>query len=231
MVEGYVDVIAMVTSGFPGAVAPLGTALTENQLALIWKMTDEPILCFDGDRAGQKAAYRAADLALPLLKPGKSLRFALLPEGQDPDDLARSGGRGAIEEVIAAARPLADMIWSREIEGGNFATPERRAALEARIGELANSVRDDVVRRYYREDLIQRLQRSFAPEPVRFPSAAISANHRASNRARAAAANSRNAASRLSPPSAVAPIRPPVRSSPTARSCAASARPCPAARR
>ena len=92
------------TSGFAGAVAPLGTALTENQLALIWKMTDEPILCFDGDRAGQKAAYRAADLALPLLKPGKSLRFALLPEGQDPDDLARSGGRGAIEEVIAAAR-------------------------------------------------------------------------------------------------------------------------------
>jgi DNA primase len=168
VVEGYVDVIAMVTSGFAGAVAPLGTALTENQLALIWKMTDEPILCFDGDRAGQKAAYRAADLALPLLKPGKSLRFALLPEGQDPDDLARSGGRGAIEEVIAAARPLAEMIWSREIEGGNFATPERRAALEARIGELANSVRDDVVRRYYREDLIQRLQRTFAPEPVRF---------------------------------------------------------------
>jgi DNA primase len=170
VVEGYVDVIAMVTSGFAGSVAPLGTALTENQLALIWKMTDEPVLCFDGDRAGQKAAYRAADLALPLLKPGKSLRFALLPEGQDPDDLARSGGRGAIEEVIAAARPLAEMIWSREIEGGNFATPERRAALEARIGELANSVRDEVVRRYYREDLIQRLQRTFAPEPARFPS-------------------------------------------------------------
>jgi len=159
----------MVTSGFGAAVAPLGTALTENQLALLWKIADEPILCFDGDRAGQKAAWRAADLALPLLRPGKSLRFALLPEGQDPDDLARSGGRGAIEEVIAAARPLADVIWSREIEGGNFATPERRAALEARIGELANSVRDDVVRRYYREDLVQRLQRSFAPEPARFP--------------------------------------------------------------
>jgi DNA primase len=169
VVEGYVDVIAMVTSGFAGAVAPLGTALTENQLALLWKMTDEPILCFDGDRAGQKAAYRAADLALPLLKPGKSLRFALLPEGQDPDDLARAGGRGAIEEVIAAARPLADMIWSREIEGGNFATPERRAALEARIGELANSVRDEVVRRYYRDDLVERLRRTFAPEPARFP--------------------------------------------------------------
>ncbi|MTV16347.1 MULTISPECIES: DNA primase [Bradyrhizobium] len=164
VVEGYVDVIAMVTSGFPGAVAPLGTALTENQLGLLWKMVDEPILCFDGDRAGQKAAYRAADIALPQLKPGKSLRIALLPEGQDPDDLARSGGRGAIEDVISAARPLADLIWSREIEGGNFDTPERRAALEARIGELTNGIRDEVVRRYYRQDLQERLQRSFAPE-------------------------------------------------------------------
>src|SRR4051812_2742399 len=164
VVEGYVDVIAMVAAGFPAAVAPLGTALTENQLALLWKMADEPILCFDGDRAGQKAAYRAADLALPSLLPGKSLRFALLPEGQDPDDLARSGGRGAIEEVIAAARSLSDMIWSREIEGGSFATPERRAALEARIGELSNGIRDEVVRRYYRQDLAERLQRTFAPE-------------------------------------------------------------------
>jgi DNA primase len=167
VVEGYVDVIAMVGSGYPASVAPLGTALTENQLALLWKMADEPILCFDGDKAGQKAAWRAADLALPHLKPGKSLRFALLPEGQDPDDLARSGGRVAIEEVISAARGLADVIWSREIEGGTFATPERRAALEARIGELTNGIRDEVVRRYYRQDLSQRLQRTFAPEAAR----------------------------------------------------------------
>ena len=164
VVEGYVDVIAMVGSGFPASVAPLGTALTENQLVLLWKMADEPILCFDGDRAGQKAAWRAAELALPLLAPGKSLRFALLPEGQDPDDLARSGGRGAIEEVIGAARGLADVIWSREIEGGSFATPERRAALEARIKDLTNGIRDEVVRRYYRQDLAERLQRTFAPE-------------------------------------------------------------------
>ncbi|MET4022012.1 DNA primase [Bradyrhizobium sp. S3.2.12] len=164
VVEGYVDVIAMVTAGFAGAVAPLGTALTENQLTLLWKMADEPILCFDGDRAGQKAAYRAADLALPFLAPGKSLRFALLPEGQDPDDLARSGGRGAIEDVIAAAKPLAEMIWSRELEGGNFATPERRAALEARVKELSNGIRDEVVRRYYRDDFAERLRRTFAPE-------------------------------------------------------------------
>src|SRR5947209_4832785 len=167
VVEGYVDVIAMVGAGFAASVAPLGTALTENQLALLWKMVDEPILCFDGDKAGQKAAWRAADLALPHLKPGKSLRFALLPEGQDPDDLARSGGRVAIEEVISAARGLADVIWSREIEGGSFATPERRAALEARIGELTNGIRDEVVRRYYRQDLNERLQRTFAPVPTR----------------------------------------------------------------
>jgi DNA primase len=167
VVEGYVDVIAMVGAGFGGSVAPLGTALTENQLALLWKMADEPILCFDGDKAGQKAAWRAADLALPLLKPGKSLRFALLPEGQDPDDLARSGGRAAIEEVIGAARGLAEVIWSREIEGGSFATPERRAALEARINEMTGGIRDEVVRRYYRQDLSERLQRTFAPEAGR----------------------------------------------------------------
>ena len=164
VVEGYVDVIAMVGAGFPASVAPLGTALTENQLTLLWKMSDEPILCFDGDKAGQKAAWRAADLALPNLLPGKSLRFALLPEGQDPDDLARSGGRAAIEEVISATRGLADVIWAREVEGGTFATPERRAALEKRIGELTNGIRDEVVRRYYRQDLAERLQRTFAPE-------------------------------------------------------------------
>jgi len=162
--EGYVDVIALVTSGFSGAVAPLGTALTENQLELLWKMADEPILCFDGDSAGQRAAFRAADLAMPHLKPGKSLRFALMPEGQDPDDLARTGGRGAIEEVVGAAKPLAEMIWSREVEGGSFATPERRAALEARVGELTNGIRDETVRRYYRQDFVERLRRAFAPE-------------------------------------------------------------------
>jgi DNA primase len=167
VVEGYIDVIAMVGAGFPASVAPLGTALTESQLALLWRIADEPILCFDGDKAGQKAAWRAADMALPHLKPGKSLRFALLPEGQDPDDLARSGGRAAIEEVISAARGLVDVIWSREIEGGTFATPERRAALEARIRELSNGIGDEVVRRYYRQDLAERLQRAFAPEVVR----------------------------------------------------------------
>ena len=162
-VEGYIDVIAMVTAGFPATVAPLGTALTEEQLALIWKMADEPVLCFDGDSAGLRAAFRAVDLAMPRLLPGKSLRFALLPQGQDPDDLARSGGREAIADVIGAARPLAAMLWTRETEGHQFDTPERRAALEARINAVTSSIGDESVRRYYREDFRARLSQFFAP--------------------------------------------------------------------
>ena len=163
-VEGYVDVIAMVTAGFPATVAPLGTALTEDQLALLWKMADEPVLCFDGDGAGLRAAYRAVDLAMPRLRPGKSLKFALLPQGQDPDDLARSGGREAVGDVIAAARPLAGMLWARETEGHSFDTPERRAALEARVNEVTAAIADDAVRKYYRQDFSARLSQFFAPE-------------------------------------------------------------------
>jgi DNA primase len=162
-VEGYVDVIAMVMAGYEGTVAPLGTALTAEQLALMWRLNDEPILCFDGDDAGRRAAYRALDIALPLLKPGKSLKIATLPDGQDPDDLARSGGRAAIEDVLGAARPLAHVLWSRESEQGPFDTPERRAALEARIGEVTNTIGDESVRRYYRQDFSERLRQMFAP--------------------------------------------------------------------
>ncbi len=165
-VEGYVDVIAMVSAGFPATVAPLGTALTEDQLGLLWKMADEPVLCFDGDGAGLRAAYRAVDLAMPRIKPGKSLRFALLPQGQDPDDLVRSGGREAAHEVIGAARPLADMLWARETEGHSFDTPERRAALEARVNELTALIADDAVRKYYRQDFATRLANFFAPAPT-----------------------------------------------------------------
>ena len=165
-VEGYVDVIAMVTAGFPATVAPLGTALTDDQLALLWKMADEPVLCFDGDGAGLRAAYRAVDLAMPRLRPGKSLKFALLPQGQDPDDLVRSGGREAVSDVIAAARPLAGMLWARETEGHSFDTPERRAALEARVNEVTAGIADDAVRKYYRQDFSARLSQFFAPEPA-----------------------------------------------------------------
>ncbi len=165
-VEGYVDVIAMVTAGFEGTVAPLGTALTADQLGLMWRMADEPILCFDGDDAGRRAAYRAVDLALPFLKPGKSIKFASLPDGQDPDDLARSGGRDAIEDVLSSARPLGQVLWSRESEAGAFDTPERRAALEARIADVTGTIADETVRRYYRQDFSGRLRQIFAPVNV-----------------------------------------------------------------
>ena len=167
VVEGYVDTIAMVAAGFEATVAPLGTALTEDQLGLLWRMQPEPILCFDGDTAGQRAAYRAVDLALPLLKPGQSLLFAILPEGQDPDDLVRAGGAEAMKEVLAAARPLAAMLWLRETENARLDTPERRAALEARLADITRTIQDETVRRYYLEDLKARLSRLLAPSEVR----------------------------------------------------------------
>jgi DNA primase len=162
-VEGYVDVIAMVTAGFAATVAPLGTALTDDQLALLWRMADEPVLCFDGDAAGRRAAYRAIDLALPRIAPGKSLVFAMLPEGQDPDDLARAGGPAAIAEVLAAARPLADVLWMRETESGRFDTPERRAGLEMRINAVTAAIAHDAVRKYYRQELESRMRNFLAP--------------------------------------------------------------------
>ncbi len=167
VVEGYVDVIALVMAGYPAAVAPLGTALTEEQLGILWKMADEPILCFDGDKAGQRAAYRAADLALPRLRPGKSLRFALLPQGQDPDDLARSGGREAVADVLAGARPLGEMLWNREVEAASFDTPERRAAMEARLNGLVRGIGDEAVRKYYQQDFTARLRELLNPNAGR----------------------------------------------------------------
>jgi DNA primase len=166
VVEGYVDVIAMVSAGYPATVAPLGTALTEDQLTLLWKMADEPILCFDGDGAGRRAANRAVDLALRRLRPGMSLQFALLPDGRDPDDLVRAGGREAGAEVLAGARPLAEMLWVRETEGSALDTPERRAALEVRIHEVVRGVSDDQVRKYYVQDFGGRLRALLMPSPA-----------------------------------------------------------------
>lgn len=162
VVEGYVDVIAMSLAGFPQTVAPLGTALTEDQLGLLWRMADEPVICLDGDKAGRKAASRAIDLALPHLEPGKSLAFALLPDGQDPDDLARSGGRVAVAEVLQAARPLVDMLWTRELEAGPLDTPERRAAFERRLKEPLGLIKDETTRKHYRREMDERLEQLFA---------------------------------------------------------------------
>ena len=161
VVEGYVDVIQMAVAGFGHTVAPLGTALTERQLEILWRLTPEPIICLDGDKAGLRAAFRAVDLALPALKPGRSLRFAILPEGEDPDDLIRRSGRAAMADILGAAKPLVDMIWMREIEQGPLDTPERRAAFEARLHEIARSVGDETVRRHYEQALSERARAFF----------------------------------------------------------------------
>jgi DNA primase len=149
-------VIALAQAGFGNAVAPLGTALTENQLELLWRMTGEPVLCFDGDQAGLRAAWRAADLALPMIAAGRTVRFALLPEGQDPDDLVRRSGAEAFAAVLAEARPLADLLWMRETQGGVFDTPERRAELDRRLRELTSRIRDESVRYHYQQEMRER---------------------------------------------------------------------------
>ncbi len=160
-VEGYVDVIAMFRAGFTETVAPLGTALTENQLALMWKTVAEPILCFDGDSAGQKAAYRALDLALPLLKPGHSLKFAFLPEGQDPDDLLKSEGPEAVKAVIAAAEPMAAVLWARALNDNDRSTPERRALFERDLKTQVRLIQDETVQKHYFADVQERLNGLF----------------------------------------------------------------------
>lgn len=163
VVEGYLDVIAAVSAGFEGTVAPLGTALTEEHLQLLWRMADVPVLCFDGDKAGLKAAERAAELILPHLKPGKTVKIATLPEGQDPDDLVKAQGRGAFAEVIDKARSLSDMIWSFETGGLVPDAPEERAALQARLRERANGIQDATVRFHYSQAFDEKLKAFFAP--------------------------------------------------------------------
>lgn len=153
VVEGYMDVLALAGVGIENAVAPLGTALTGDQLGLLWRMAKEPVLCFDGDEAGRKAAYRAIDTALPDLRPGYSLRFAFLPQGQDPDDLVRSEGAEALKRLIGSARAFADVLWMREVGTESWDTPERRAALEERMDGLVRRIRDDRVRGQYVTEL------------------------------------------------------------------------------
>ena len=156
-VEGYMDVVALTEGGFGEAVAPLGTALTEDQVKLMWRVVPEPILCFDGDSAGQKAAFRAVDTVLPHLKPGMSVKFAFLPNGADPDDLIRQQGPQAMAEVLAKTRPLIDMLWDRETNAGPTATPEQRASLETRLRALAATIGDPTVRSHYDRELRDRL--------------------------------------------------------------------------
>lgn len=156
-VEGYMDVVALAEAGFGEAVAPLGTALTEEQVRLMWRFVPEPILCFDGDSAGRKAAFRAIDTVLPHLQPGQSVAFAFLPDGMDPDDLIRQQGPAAMEAILKRARPLADVLFEREWAAGDWTTPERRARLEQQIRALVNQIADPRVRAHYERDMRQRL--------------------------------------------------------------------------
>ena len=161
--EGYMDVIALDRAGVEGAVAPLGTAITEDQLRLMWRVSAEPVIALDGDAAGFRAALRLIDLALPLTGPGQALRFALLPAGQDPDDLIRAGGVGAIHAVLDQAQPLVDLLWRRETEGRVFDSPERKAALDAALSAAVARIPDAVTRDHYTQELKRKRWALFAP--------------------------------------------------------------------
>jgi DNA primase len=165
VVEGYMDVIALAKAGIDEVVAPLGTALTEGQLERLWRMDDIPILCFDGDKAGQKAAVRAAHRALPMIAPGRTLRFALLPGGQDPDDLVKAGGAAAFEAVLAERISLDELLWRSEHEAEPLTTPESRAGLRKRLSDLAATIADRDVREQYQQEFRNRFDALFAAQP------------------------------------------------------------------
>ncbi|WP_298857678.1 DNA primase [uncultured Sulfitobacter sp.] len=163
--EGYMDVIALSEAGFGASVAPLGTAITENQLAMLWRISDEPIITLDGDTAGQRAALRLIDLALPLLEAGRSLRFAMMPEGQDPDDLLKASGAGAVQTLIDAAVPMVQLLWNREVEGKNFDSPERKAALDKSLREKIMLIKDPSIRSHYGQAIKDMRWQLFRSKP------------------------------------------------------------------
>lgn len=162
--EGYMDVIALAEAGFGASVAGLGTAVTEHHLAHLWRISDEPIIALDGDTAGLRAAMRLIDLALPLLEAGKSLRFALMPEGQDPDDLLRAKGPSAVQGVLDNAMPMVNLLWQRETDGRNFDSPERRAALDKALKDKILLIRDPSIRKHYGQAINDLRWQLFRPQ-------------------------------------------------------------------
>ena len=164
VVEGYMDVIALDRAGIAEVVAPNGTAVTEAQLERMWRLDPQPILCFDGDSAGQKAAIRAATRALPHLAPDRTLRFVALPQGQDPDDLFRSGGRPALDAVFAEPLPLVERLWSHERDSAPLTTPEARAGLKQRLLDHARTIGDQSLSRLYRDDWLARFDALVGPQ-------------------------------------------------------------------
>ena len=161
--EGYMDVIALSEAGFRAAVAPLGTAITEDQLRLMWRVADEPLISLDGDAAGIRAALRLVDLALPLLEAGKGLRFAILPGGQDPDELIKAQGAPAMQRVLDGAQPMVNLLWTRETEGKVFDSPERKAALDKTLRALINRIADPSIRSHYTEEIRRLRAELFGP--------------------------------------------------------------------
>ncbi|WP_039018999.1 DNA primase [Halocynthiibacter namhaensis] len=161
--EGYMDVIALSEAGFGACVAPLGTAITENQLQMLWRISPEPVITMDGDTAGQRAAMRLVDLALPVLEAGKSLRFSVMPEGQDPDDLLKAQGPGAMQHLIDTAKPMVSLLWQREVEGKVFDSPERKAALDKSFADAVAKIADENIRYHYSKELRDRRWDLFRP--------------------------------------------------------------------
>ncbi len=162
--EGYMDVIALAEHGFEAAVAPLGTAVTEHQLQMLWRISPEPIIALDGDTAGLRAAMRLIDLALPLLEAGQSLRFALMPEGQDPDDLLRTQGAGALQNLLDQAIPMVRLLWRRETEGKVFDSPERKATLDKALREKIKLIKDPSIRSHYGQEIKDLRWQLFRPQ-------------------------------------------------------------------
>ena len=165
--EGYMDVIALSEGGFQSSVAPLGTAVTENQLQMLWRMADEPIIALDGDTAGLRAAMRVIDLALPLLQAGKSLRFAIMPDGQDPDDLIKAKGPEAVQAVLDQAMPMVKLLWQRETEGKVFDSPERKAALDKALREKIMMIKDPSIRSHYGQEIKDLRWQLFRPQKAK----------------------------------------------------------------
>lgn len=168
VVEGYMDVIALAQAGIAEAVAPMGTALTEHQLELLWRQVERPILCFDGDAAGQRAALKAIVRALPLLRPGHSLGIVRLPAGLDPDDVIRQRGPGALEGLLARPQQLAEALWQAECNAADLATPEAKAGLKARLIAHVDTIQHPDIRALYRRELLERFSAfAFPPRPQR----------------------------------------------------------------
>mgnify|MGYP003663664122 FL=1 len=167
--EGYLDVIALARAGLEHGVAPLGTAITEEQLQLLWRAGGEPVMCLDGDSAGRAAALKAADRALPLLQAGHTLRFAFMPDGKDPDDILREQGAGALRDVFKKTRSLAELLWEREVGVEPLDDPDRRASFRRRIRTLLAQIAEPDIRAEYKREFDHRMEAAFGTTTQRAP--------------------------------------------------------------